>query len=84
MSQQVQFKFAHGTLESKQQSIIHQARIIDTVRVHEHCPHHAAELNQVVPVAAVAGQSRRFNAEDPADFATADLGDEALKSRTLD
>jgi hypothetical protein len=37
----------------------------------------------VVPVAAVASQSGRLDSKDGADLASAHLGDQSLKSRTL-
>jgi hypothetical protein len=45
---------------------------------------HAAEFDQVMPVAAVARQARGFDTKDRTDFAGAHLGHESLKARTLD
>ena len=44
---------------------------------------HAAQLDQVVPIAAVPRQARRFDTEDRTHLACADFRDESLESGSL-
>ena len=72
------------SIQTKKQPIINEIRIVNSVKVHYYGIRHAAELDQMVPVAAVACQSRSLDAKDSARFTAAHLGHQALKSRALD
>jgi hypothetical protein len=71
------------SIESEQQPVIYDRRVIDTVWVHNHRTDHSAELDQVVPIATIAGQAGRLDAEYCANLATAHFGDQSLKPGTL-
>ena len=54
--------------------------IADPVQVDHQSAGEGAEVNEVVPVAAVAGEARGLQAVDGAHFAGADQGDELLEA----
>ncbi len=60
------------------------ARIVDAVRIDDHGTDERAEIDQVVPIAAVAREPRRLDAEYSSDRAGADARNETLKARTID
>jgi hypothetical protein len=66
-----QLHLADRALHSQQQPVVHLRGIIDAIRIDEQCTHDAAELQQRVPVAAVARQARCFDAQHRADLAIA-------------
>ena len=55
LSNEAPFIFTHLALQSEQQPVIQKAGVIDPIRIDQNGPHHPAELDQVVPVTAVAG-----------------------------
>src|SRR5258708_25428508 len=61
-------------LEPKQQSIIALARRVDHLLVDQDGVNHAAHLDQLLPIAAVAREAGDFAGRYRADFAEADLG----------
>ena len=78
--QPVQFRFAHRAAESSEQPIIVLPRIIDAIFVDHQSVGQGADFNQAIPVAAGAGQARRFSTEDGSRPPQADFGDERLKA----
>jgi hypothetical protein len=60
LAKQTDLELAHGALEAKQKTIVEQAGIIDAVVVDDQGAGHRAEIDQMVPVAVVAGQTRSF------------------------
>jgi hypothetical protein len=69
--QHAEFELADGPLHAEQEAIIRPTGIVDAVQVDDTCIDQAAELEQVVPVAAVAGQPRSVEAQHRPDFAGA-------------
>src|SRR3954454_7733999 len=59
-------------------------RIIDPVLVDENRPHQPTELDQSMPVAAVASQPRRLDGEHRADSGLAHRRQQPLESRSVD
>ena len=59
-------------------------RIIDSVLVYDDGPDQSTELDQRVPVAAVAGQPGGFDREYGADAPLADRRQQALEARPSD
>lgn len=55
--------------------------IADPVQVDHQSAGEGAQVNEVVPVAPVAGEARGLQAVDGAHFAGADQGDELLEAR---
>src|SRR5260370_26834081 len=59
-------------------------RIIDAILVCDDGPDKSTELNQRMPVAAVASQPRRFDREYGTDAAVADRCQQSLEARRID
>src|ERR1035438_4123165 len=64
--EQIQLELAHGALQPKQQTVVHQAGVVDALRVYDHRSGQAAQFQQRVPLPAIARQARGFQAEDSA------------------
>jgi len=79
----VQLGFAHGALESEQQSIVEVRRVVRTIFIANQCVGQRADLEQPVPVHRVARQTRDLQAEHDAGMPHADLGHEALEAFTV-
>ncbi len=75
--------FADRALHAQQQAIVREPGVILGFRVNQQCADDTAKLQQGVPVAAVARQTRRFNAEDSADLSVAQRAQQAFKARAL-
>src|SRR4029077_19261777 len=84
LAKQRQLEFAHRPLHPKQQPIIRMARIVDSVLVDDDGPDQSTELDQRVPVATVARQSRRFDRQHGAHASLADCSQQALETRSGD
>ena len=84
LAEQRQFKLAHRALHAEQQPIIGMARIVDSVLVDDERADQSTELDQRVPVAAIAGKTRRLDREHGADTALADRGQQPLEAGTGD
>ena len=67
-TQHAQFKLADRALHAEQKSIIRPARIVDAIQVDDARLHQAAELQQVMPIAAVARQPGSIEAQHCSDF----------------
>ena len=75
-----ELELADAALHAKQQTIVRSAGIIDAVEVDDPRLDQPAQLEQVMPVPAVAGQSRCVEAQHRADLARAERGDELLEA----
>ena len=80
LPQPAQLGFTAGALEAEQQPVVEQAGIVDAVRIEDDRVGQPAQLEELVPVAIVAGQARDFATDDRARAAQAYLRDEALKA----
>jgi hypothetical protein len=69
-------------LHAQQQSVVGEPGIIDRFGVDQQCTDDAAELQQGMPVPAIARQPRRLNAEDGAHLTIAERAQEAFKAMT--
>jgi len=78
LTKQRQLELAHRALEAEQQPVVAQARIVDALGIDEQRSYQAAQSDQMVPVAIVAGQTRRLQAQDRAHRAQRDLGDQQV------
>ena len=79
----VQLRFTHGALETEQQTIVEQRRMINTVAVTDKSIGEAAEFQQTIPVGIVPGQPRDFQTEDDSYLAEGHFAGHASKSGTL-
>jgi hypothetical protein len=79
LSEQRQFELAHRALHAEQQSIIGVTRIVDSALVDEDRADQSTELDQHVPVAAVAGETRGLDRQHRTDTAGADRPDQTIE-----
>jgi hypothetical protein len=63
------------SIQSKQQSIVDNGRIVDAIRIHDNSAHHAAEFDEMMPITTVARESRCLDAENGADLTGAHFAD---------
>jgi hypothetical protein len=72
------------SIQPKQEAIVDDGRIVDSVRIYDDSADHPAEFDQMMPIATVASESRCLNAENGANFARAHFSYQALKSGPVD
>jgi hypothetical protein len=82
LAQEAQLVLRHRSLQAEQQPVVHQARVVNPIGIDDQRARQAAEINQMMPVPAVARQPRRLDAVDRTDGAGAKLADQALEART--
>jgi hypothetical protein len=70
-----------AALHTEKQTIIWATRIVDAIEVDDAGIDETAELEQVMPVPAVAGETGGVEAKHGADLASAEPGDEPLEAR---
>ena len=80
LAEEVELVFGHRALQAEQQPVVHQARVVDTVRIDDQGAGQRAEIDQMMPVAPIARQPRRLEAEHRADGTGAEFGDQALEA----
>src|SRR5438477_740338 len=76
----MQLDLAHAAFEAEQEPVIEYARMVQTISVGDQRIDERAEIQQVVPVAIVAGQPRDLDGEDDADMAQTHLADESFET----
>ena len=79
----VQFRLAHGPLETQQQAIVEVARIIDSVFVQDEGLAQGTDLEQTVPFGGVAGQTGDLETEHDPRSSDPHIGHQALEARTI-
>ena len=84
LAEERELHLAHGALHAEQQPIVRMPRIVDPILVNDQRSDQAAELEQRVPVAAVAGEPRGLDRDHGADAPLADGGEQLLEARTGD
>jgi len=80
LAKKAELVFRHRALQAEQQPVVHQARVVDAVRIDDQGAGQRAEIDEMLPVASVARQSRRLDAIDRADGARAEFGDQSLEA----
>ncbi len=83
LAQEAELVFGHRPFQPQQEPIVDEARIVDPVGIDHQRRGEGAEVDQVVPVAPVAGEARRLDAEHRADLARADCRHEPLEPRAF-
>jgi hypothetical protein len=77
----MQFGFRHGRLQAQQEPVVVTATgIIHPFGVGDERVEQGADLEQLMPIPTRSRQTRHLNAEDEADMAEADLGDQPLET----
>src|SRR5271169_2350423 len=84
LAQDRQLHLAHGPFHAEEKAVVGEARIVDAVFVGDQRPDEAAELQQRVPIAPIAGQTRSLDRHHGSDAALADRRQELLEPRTGD
>ena len=79
----MQFGFAHGALQTKQQAIVEQRRMIDAIIVADERIGDAAEIEQAIPVRIVSRQTRDFQPEHDAHVGQRHLAGQASEPGAL-
>lgn len=75
---------AHGALETQQQPVVEVVGIVDPFGVDDQRRRQSAQVDQMVPVPIVAGQTRGLEGEHRTHLLQADRGHQPLESGTLD
>ena len=83
-SDDAQLELADAALHAEQQAIVRAARIVDAVEIDDAGLDQPAQLEQMMPVAAIAREPRGIEAEHRADLAGAQRGDQAIEAGPLD
>ena len=78
-TQHTELEFADAALHAEQQPIVRPTRVVNAVQVDHPRPDQTAEFEQVVPVAAVAGEPGRIVAQHRSNFPSAEPGREPLE-----
>jgi transposase len=74
------FKLADAALHAQQQAVVRATRIVDPIQVDYPCFNKATKLEQVVPVASIAGEPRGVEAKYRADLASTEPRHEPLET----
>ena len=83
LAQEIEFILVEAALQSEQEPIVAVPGCVNRLLINQHRIHHAAHLNQLLPIPAVAGEARNLPCTDCADLAEADLCDHSLESHAL-
>ena len=79
----MQLELAHRALQPQQKAIVVPVRIVDPVRIGQQRPGQRAQLDQLVPVLARAGQPRHLQPQHQANMPHRDLRDQPREPRPL-
>src|SRR5258705_7579906 len=84
LAQKIELVLVEAALQSQQQPVVALTRRIDRLLIDQHGIDNAAHLDQLLPVTAVAGETRDFPRPDRSDLAQADLGHHSIKAGARD
>jgi hypothetical protein len=79
-TQHTELELADAALHAEQQPVVRPAGVIDPVQIDHARLHQPAELEQVMPVAAVAGDPGGIEAQHGPDLALTQPGDQPLEA----
>jgi hypothetical protein len=83
LPKQAQLELAHRALQSQQESIVNESRVIDPVIINAQRVGHGAQVDHMMPVAIVSRQPRSLQGEHGSYFPLTYRRQEACKSRSL-
>ena len=83
-SDDVQLELADAALHAEQQAVVGAARVVHTVEVDDAGFHQSAQLEQMMPIAAIASEPRGIEAEHRAHLSGAERCNQALEAGPLD
>src|SRR6202163_2448294 len=84
VAQKIELILVEAALQSQQQPVVALTRRIDRLLIDQHGIDDAAHLDELLPVTAVAGETRDFPRRDRTDLAQADLGHHSIKAGARD
>src|SRR5882724_2742697 len=84
LAQKIEFILVEASLQPQQQPVIALTRCIDRLLVDQHGVDDAAHLDELLPVAAVAGKARHLPRRNRPDLAETDFGDHPIEARAWD
>ena len=79
-----QLELADAALHAEQQAIVRPARVVHAIKVDDAGIHQSAQLQEMVPVAAIASEPRGIEAEYSANLPGAKSGDQSVETRPVD
>src|SRR5215475_3142869 len=80
----MQLGLAHRSLETEQETIVEQRRVINAVGVADQCICDPGKIDETIPVGIIAGEARHLKTKDQSDPGERDFGAEPSKSRARD
>src|SRR5450631_1087563 len=84
VAQKIELVLVEAAVQSEQQPVVALTRRIDRLLIDQHGIDDAAHLDELLPVTAVAGETRDFPRRDRTDLAQADLGHHSIKASARD
>ena len=82
-AEDVQLGFTHRALESEDQPVVEQGRVVDAVGIADQGVGHTAQIEEAIPVGVVAREARDLEAQDEADLRQRDVGGEPREADAL-
>src|SRR6202166_2128834 len=84
VAQKIELILVEAALQSQQQPVVALTRRINRLLIDQHGIDDAAHLDELLPVTAVAGETRDFPRRDRTDLAQADLSHHSIKAGARD
>ena len=75
-----ELELADAALHAEQQAVIGVAWVVNAIQVDDPCLDQAAQFEQMMPIAAIARQARRFQAQDRTNFSSTQGRHEPLET----
>ena len=72
-----------GTVQTEQKTIVEITRVVNAVFIGDKRIESSGQLQQLIPIQAIARQTRDLQADNQADFAQRQLRDQALITGTV-
>ena len=79
----MQLQLRYRPFQTEQQSAVRTARIVDTVPIGDEATVEPADIEQRIPIRAVACETRYVDREDQADLLEPDTSDQLLEAAAL-
>ena len=80
LAQKIEFVLIEGPFQAEQQTVVALSWCVDRLLVDQHGIDDAAHLDELLPVAAVAGKPRHLPRRHRADLAETDFGHHAIEA----
>ena len=80
----MQLGLAHRALETEQQAVIEERRMIDAIGIADQCIGKAGEIDEPVPIGVIASEPLHLEPEHKTDACERHFGGETGKARSRD